>query len=109
LLTGERVLPVAELAELEALAVDTYYINLIAVFPQHRRSGAGRALVAEAGRLALRSGMTKLSLCTYEADASLMEFYSSLGFVARERRPIKPNPFFPSSGSWVLLVRDLAA
>lgn len=107
LLVEDRVLPVAELGELENLAVDSYYINLIAVFPQHRRSGAGRALVAEAERLARQARMTKLSLCTYEADASLMSFYDSLGFTVRERRSIRANPFFPSSGNWVLLTRDL--
>jgi ribosomal protein S18 acetylase RimI-like enzyme len=107
LMVGDRVLPVAELGELEELAVDSYYINLIAVFPQHRRSGAGRALVAEAERLARQARMTRLSLCTYEADASLMSFYVNLGFTVRERRPIRANPFFPSSGNWVLLVRDL--
>ena len=108
LLTGDRVLAVEELAELEELAADTYYINLIAVFPQHRRSGAGRALVAEAERLARLAGFTILSLCTYDSDASLMSFYGSLGFKVRERRPMKPNPYFDASGSWVLLVRDLA-
>jgi GNAT superfamily N-acetyltransferase len=108
LLIGDRVLPVAELGELEELAVDSYYINLIAVFPQHRRGGAGRALVAEAERLARQARMTKLSLCTYEADASLMSFYVNLGFTVRERRRIRPNSFFPSSGNWVLLVRELA-
>lgn len=109
LLVGDRVLPLAELSELEELAVDSYYINMIAVFPQHRRSGAGRALVAEAGRLARRAGMTKLSLCTFDADPSLMSFYGSLGFTVRERRPIRANPFFDFSGKWVLLMRELAA
>ena len=109
LLVGDRVLPVAALGELEQLAVDSYYINMIAVFPQHRRSGAGRALVAEAERLARQARMTRLSLCTFEADASLMSFYGSLGFTVRERRPIRPSPFFPSSGNWALLMRDLAA
>ncbi|HKP26543.1 MAG TPA: GNAT family N-acetyltransferase [Dongiaceae bacterium] len=108
LLVGDRVLPVAELSELEELAVDSYYINLIAVFPQHRRSGAGRALVAEAERLARQERMTKLSLCTYEADASVMSFYESLGFRVRERRSIRANPFFPSSGNFVLLTRELS-
>ena len=109
LLTEERVAAVAELSELEEFAVDTYYINMIAVFPEHRRSGVGRALMAEAERLARQAGIMRLSLCTYDADAGLMAFYGSLGLVPLERRLIKPNPFFDSSGNWVLLARDLAS
>ena len=44
--------PIAALLELEEIPVDSYYVNIIAVYPQHRRSGAGAALMRDAERLA---------------------------------------------------------
>jgi GNAT superfamily N-acetyltransferase len=103
----ERLAPLAGLAELEALATDMYFVNMVAVLPQHRRSGAGRALMAEADRLARTSGFGKVGLCTFEADAALAAFYGKLGYVVRERRPIRQHPAIEYSGNWVLMVRDL--
>ena len=52
LLDEARLRPIAALLELEEIAVDSYYVNIIAVYPQHRRSGAGAALMRDAERLA---------------------------------------------------------
>lgn len=103
----ERLEPLMNLFELDRFLVDTYYVNMIAVFPQHRRSGAGRALMLEAERLARQCGLRAISLTTFEADAGLIAFYSKLGFTMRERRPIPPHPLFDFSGNWVLMMRDL--
>lgn len=105
---ADRLAPLAGLAELEALATDMYFVNMIAVFPEHRRSGAGQALMAEAHRLARESGFTQVGLCTFEADAALAAFYGKLGYVVRERRPIRPHPAIEYSGNWVLMVHELA-
>lgn len=103
----ERLEPLMNLFELDTFLVDTYYVNMIAVFPRHRRSGAGRALMLEAERLARQCGLRAISLTTFEADAGLVAFYSKLGFTMRERRPIPPHPLFEFSGNWVLMIRDL--
>src|SRR5262245_45262638 len=104
----DRLAPLAGLAELEALATDMYYVNMIAVFRAHRRNGAGRALMTEAERLARENGFGSVGLCTFDADAAPAAFYGKLGYVVRERRPIRPHPAIEFSGNWVLLVRELA-
>ena len=103
----DRLEPLTKLFDLDHFLVDTYYVNMIAVFPQHRRSGAGRALMLEAERLARQSGLRAIGLTTFEADAGLIAFYSKLGFAIRERRSIPPHPMFEFSGNWVLMIRDL--
>ena len=103
---GDRLVPLAGLAELEALATDMYFVNMVAVFPDRRRSGAGRALMAEADRLARASGFSSVGLCTFDADAALAAFYGKLGYVVRERRPLPPHPAIEYSGNWVLMVRE---
>ena len=55
LLTAERLAAVDTLTELEVSAKGTYYINIIAVFPERRKAGVGRMLMAEAEGLARRS------------------------------------------------------
>jgi ribosomal protein S18 acetylase RimI-like enzyme len=103
----ERLAPLTRLFELDVFLADAYYVNMIAVFPQHRRSGAGRALMLEAERLARQSGLCTIGLTTFEADAGLIAFYHKLGFSMREKRPIPPHPQFEFSGNWVLMIRDL--
>ena len=103
----DRLEPLTKLFELDPFLADTYYVNMIAVFPQHRRSGAGRALMLKAERLARQSGLRAIGLTTFEADAGLIVFYSKLGFTIRERRSIPPHPMFEFSGNWVLMIRDL--
>ena len=53
LLDDAKMRPIAALLELEETAVDSYYVNILAVYPQHRRSGAGAALMRDAERQAL--------------------------------------------------------
>ena len=103
----DRLEPLAKLLELDPFLADTYYVNMIAVFPEHRRTGAGRALMGEAERLARQSGLRSIGLTTFEADAGLIAFYAKLGYTIRERRPIPPHPMFEFSGNWVLMIRDL--
>ena len=103
----DRLEPLTKLFELDPFLVDTYYVNMIAVLPQHRHSGAGRALMLEAESLARQSGLRAIGLTTFEADAGLIAFYSKLGFTIRERRPIPPHPLLEFSGNWVLMIRDL--
>lgn len=103
----DRLEPLAKLFELDRFLADTYYVNMIAVFPDHRRSGAGRALMGEAERLARQSGLRSIGLTTFEADAGLIAFYAKLGYTIRERRPIPPHPMLEFSGDWVLMIRDL--
>ena len=104
----ERLDPLTELFELDQFLVGTYYVNMIAVFPQYRRSGAGRALMAEAERLARQNGLPAISLTTFDADANLVAFYGKLGFSIRERRTIRPHPQLEFSGNWALMIRDLS-
>jgi len=108
LLTAERTAIIDDLTELEAMGRGSYVINLIGVFPERRKSGAGRMLMTEAERLARRAGFNRLSLVTYEADASLVAFYRRLGFEISGTRPIKPHPTLEHSGNWALMSRTLA-
>ena len=82
-------------------------MNIIAVYPQHRRSGAGAALMREAERLARLKNFRRMSLCTFEDDPGLMGFYQGQGFETQVRRAIAPHPAIAMSGHFVLMTREL--
>lgn len=107
LLDEARLKPIAGLLELEEIAAGSYHVNIIAVYPQHRRSGAGRALMRDAERQAREQNFRTMSLCTFEEDPGLMGFYRGQGFEPQARRAIGPHPALPMCGHFVLMTREL--
>jgi ribosomal protein S18 acetylase RimI-like enzyme len=107
LLDEARLRPIAALLELEEAAGDSYYVNIIAVYPQHRRSGAGAALMRDAEQLARLKNFRRMSLCTFEDDPGLMGFYRGQGFETQARRAIEPHRAIAMSGHFVLMTREL--
>jgi ribosomal protein S18 acetylase RimI-like enzyme len=107
LLDEARMRPIAGLLELEAAAPESYYVNIIAVYPQYRRSGAGFALMEEAERLARLGNFRTMSLCTFGSDPALQSFYRRQGFEIRDTRPIEPHPAMGMAGTFALMVREL--
>jgi ribosomal protein S18 acetylase RimI-like enzyme len=57
------------------------WINYLAVDPDHRRSGLGRAMMAEAERLLLAFGCPKVNLQVRRGNSGASAFYASLGFI----------------------------
>ena len=56
------------------------WINYLAVSPDHRRRGVGRALMAEAERLLGAAGCPKINLQVRTTNAAVIEFYRAIGF-----------------------------
>jgi ribosomal protein S18 acetylase RimI-like enzyme len=107
LLDESRLSPIAALSEMEATAVDSYYINIIAVFPEYRGSGAGFALMQEAERLVRKENLRHLTLSTFENDPSLLRFYRRQGFEVHATCLIGEHPAFQTDGNFVLMMREL--
>lgn len=107
LIDKARLQPIGGLLELEENAGESYFVNIIAVYPQHRGSGAGYALMLEAERLARRQNFPRMSLCTFDGDPGLLKFYRRQGFAAKDSRPIGTYPAIGASGNFVLMTREL--
>ena len=56
------------------------WINYLAVAPEHRRQGRGRALMAEAERLLLEMGCPKINLQVRGGNAEAQAFYRRIGY-----------------------------
>lgn len=107
LLDEARLRPIAGLLELEENAGESYYVNIIAVFTQHRGSGAGYALMLEAERRARQQNFRRMSLCTFDGDPGLVKFYRRQGFVTKDSRPMGTHPAIGATGNFVLMTREL--
>ena len=59
-------------------------INYLAVAPELRRQGLGRALMAEAERLLRQCGCPKINLQVRTSNETVIGFYRQLGFAVDE-------------------------
>jgi len=60
------------------------WLNYVAVAPEHRRLGHGRAIVKEAERLLREAGCPKINLQVRTANNGATEFYRRLGYTVDE-------------------------
>jgi len=61
------------------------WLHLVAVSPEHRRHGVGRALVEEAARLLGGRGVPKVNLQVRGRDEGAIAFWRQLGFLEEDR------------------------
>ena len=95
------------LIELENLAPSTWYINVLATYPEHRGRGLGMRLLALAENLARDRGLSAMSLIVTGGNEGARRLYERIGYVETTRRPIVKDGWDCASDEWVLLVKPL--
>lgn len=91
--------------ELENLAPNTVYINVLAVYPEYRGRGIGRALMEH---VAAEASGRDLSLIVENANEVARSLYHSFGFVTEASRPIVDGGWGPSGDAYCLMLRRSA-
>jgi ribosomal protein S18 acetylase RimI-like enzyme len=89
---------VRPLVRLEAKAPGSWYVNVLATFPEFRRHGIGRELLAIAENKGRETAAPALSVIRLYRRASYA--------LAAKERAI-PFPGSPHEGDWVLMVKSL--
>ncbi len=90
------------------LAGGELYVHGVAVDREHRRHGAGRALVRAAIAAAPRLGARAVVLQVSTTNTAAIALYGSEGFVARRRRPAYyASGIYPGSGDAIEMARAL--
>jgi ribosomal protein S18 acetylase RimI-like enzyme len=91
------------LQELENLAPGTWYVNVLATYPEHRRRGYGTELLRLAEEFAAGSGRNGLSIVVSDANGAARRLYERCGYgVAAERAMVKEG--WANAGvNWILL------
>ena len=98
----------APLLELEAVAAGSWYLNVVAVYPEFRGQGLGSALLRKAEEIARLADAPQISLIVEEANAGALKLYLHSGFREWKRRPFIPFPGSTDRGDWILLRKDIA-
>ncbi len=101
--TPDAFLP---LKALEAEAVGSWYVNIVAALPGLRNRGHGSRLMKAAEGQATRAGAWGLSLIVNDGNEGAARLYRRLGFAEAARRPqVGLGDWTPRGRDWVLMTR----
>ncbi|MCL4766584.1 MAG: GNAT family N-acetyltransferase [Hyphomicrobiaceae bacterium] len=95
------------LQELESLAPATWYVNVLAVLPQHRSNGLGTKLLARADETGRRLGKRGMSVIVSDANGGAQRLYERCGYREAARRGMIKNGWSNPGREWVLLSKQL--
>jgi ribosomal protein S18 acetylase RimI-like enzyme len=96
------------LEELEQKVPGTFYINILAAYPEFRGRGLGTTLLEIAPALASDAGCSELSLEVFEQNEGAVRLYERYGYREIARLPAVPHPAYPFDGNVVLMTRNVA-
>jgi ribosomal protein S18 acetylase RimI-like enzyme len=95
------------LQELENLAPDTWYVNVLAIRPQFRGAGLGTRLLAHADDIASRRGHRGLSVIVSDANRGARLLYERCGYEEAASRAMVKEAWVNEGQNWVLLMKTL--
>ncbi len=95
------------LQELEDLVPGTWYVNVLATYPEYRGKGYGSELLSIAEQLAIDTGRTGLSLVVSDSNSGARRLYARSGYVEVATRPMVKESWETPGKNWVLLERKL--
>ena len=95
------------LLELENLAPGSWYVNVLATYPDYRGRGYGSQLLGIAEQLAAACECRGLSIIVSDANAGAQRLYERSGYRALASRPKVKEGWDGPGENWILMVRDL--
>ena len=97
----------APLQELENLAPGTWYVNVLAAYPEHRAKGYGTALLAMADQLAAETGKRGLSIIVSDTNTGARKLYERCGYREVAKRKMVKEDWQHPGTNWVLLSKRI--
>ncbi|WP_167850962.1 MULTISPECIES: GNAT family N-acetyltransferase [Tabrizicola] len=95
------------LLELEALAPGSWYLNVLATYPQFRGRGLASALLARAEDIAREAGRSTISLIAEDTHLDALRLYRAKGYNEVARRPVVREDWQVDATEWILFTRPL--
>jgi len=93
------------LQELMNEARDTWYVHVLAAYPEYRGRGQGTALLRIADGLAESAGKHGMSLIVSDTNVDARRLYERNGYVEVARRRMVKEEWRHSGVAWLLLVK----
>ena len=97
---------VRPLQELENLAPGTWYVNVLAVRPQHRGLGLGGKLLALAERIGRAAGASGMSVIVADHNEGARRLYERHGYEEAAKRAMVKNGWSVESENWLLMTNS---
>lgn len=94
------------LQELENLAPGTWYVNVLAVVPEHRGKGLGSKLLSLAEKMAEDAGHPGMSIIVSDANVGARRLYQRTGYAEVATRPMVKEDWVNDGVNWVLLTKQ---
>ena len=91
--------------ELEALAVGTWYVNVLTTIPEMRGQGCGTRLLGMADTIAEATGCNGTSLIVADANTTARRLYDVAGYSEVARRPMVKDGWSTPGESWILMIK----
>lgn len=95
------------LQELEDLAPGTWYVNVLATYPEHRGKGFGSDLLAIAEKIARSGKQRGLSIIVSDGNPGAVRLYERTGYVRLDSRPMVKDDWDNAGDNWILLTKTL--
>ncbi|MEQ8355409.1 MAG: GNAT family N-acetyltransferase [Kiloniellaceae bacterium] len=93
------------LLELENLALASWYVNVLAVYPSFRSQGVGTQLLKVASDQARAHGSLGESIIVSDANSGAYRLYERCGFRRKAERAMVKEGWKNPGRNWVLLVK----
>ncbi len=93
------------LLELEALAPQAWYLNVLATYDRFRGKGCGSALLAHAETVARQAGRDTVSLIAADSHQDARRLYAAKGYAEVARRPVVKGDWQVDASEWILMVK----
>ena len=78
---------------LEKAGADVCYLERLAILPEHRRKGFGKALVNHIFDMAIKTGIQRVEIGIISEDTELKKWYRKFGFVSKGTKRFNHLPF----------------
>ena len=95
------------LQQLEDLAQKSWYINVLATYPQYRGRGFASRLLSLAENIAAQNGLQRLSLIVADANAPAIRLYEHQGFEHIGSKPMVKEQWQNPAKNWLLLFKKI--
>ncbi len=95
------------LQELENLAPGSWYVNVLAVMPEHRGKGLGTRLLRLADDIGRADGKPMMSVIVSDANTGARRLYERCSYTQAARRGMVKEDWINAGRNWVLLTKRL--
>ena len=98
--------PFVPLQELENLVGGSWYVNILATYPNWRGRGVGTKMLEHAATIAREAGASGLSIIVFSANPGALRLYRRVGFSEVARRRLSIDGWRHDGCDAILLVKD---